>query len=462
MLRNLRIQNFKCWQDTGAIRLAPITLLFGANSSGKSSIGQFLMMLKQTAELSDRKAVLFSGAKNSAVQMGSCLDMVHERDPKRRISFEYSWDLVDPFALEGRPPVSGPMTFNADVGLENRDPYTWVLEQFQYRLDGADPAYSIGMTRETQAPFGYTLRSSDPLLQRKKGDRALSSSVVRFYGFPDEVVANFQNAAFVQDLNLRHEELFRSLFYLGPLRIKPERLYSWTGTEPESVGYAGENTVAAMLAARRRKIGVNGHEKPFLEAIARALVAMDLIAEFRIHAISPERQDYEVQVRTKGANHWQDITDVGFGVSQILPVLVQGYYAPQNAIIVVEQPELHLHPRAQSELADVLIDMIRSSVDGRPRRIQLIIETHSEHLLRRLQRRIAEDKLAEDDVAGYFAELQPSPARLTPLAIDEYGNVKNWPKGFFGDEMDDLLQQGKAAVKKRLQKLQAGGSSDEA
>jgi hypothetical protein len=75
---------------------------------------------------------------------------------------------------------------------------------------------------------------------------------VRFYGFPDEMVAYHQNADFVQDLNLRHEKLFLSLSYLGPLRTKPERLYSWAGTDPESVGYAGENTVAAILAARNR------------------------------------------------------------------------------------------------------------------------------------------------------------------------------------------------------------------
>ena len=69
MLRQLRIRNFKIWQDTGDIRMAPITLFFGANSSGKSSIGQFLMMLKQTVESPDRKAVVYPGGKNSAVQL---------------------------------------------------------------------------------------------------------------------------------------------------------------------------------------------------------------------------------------------------------------------------------------------------------------------------------------------------------------------------------------------------------
>ena len=79
MLKQLRIKNFKGWKDTGLIRMAPITLFFGANRSGKSSIGQFLMMLKQTVESPDRKVVFYTGGKNSAVQLGSYQEMVFLR-----------------------------------------------------------------------------------------------------------------------------------------------------------------------------------------------------------------------------------------------------------------------------------------------------------------------------------------------------------------------------------------------
>jgi predicted ATPase len=83
MLQRLRIQNFKIWKDTSDIRMAPITLFFGANSSGKSSIGQFLMMLKQTVESPDRKAVFYPGGRNTAVQLGSYQDIVFHHDPKK-------------------------------------------------------------------------------------------------------------------------------------------------------------------------------------------------------------------------------------------------------------------------------------------------------------------------------------------------------------------------------------------
>ena len=171
---------------------------------------------------------------------------------------------------------------------------------------------------------------------------------MRFYGFPDEVIAYHQNAQFVQSLNLEHENLFKSIFYLGPLRTKTQRLYSWSGITPESVGYSGENTVPAMLAARGRKISL-GHKKvnrPLEQVVAKSLKNMGLIEEFKVRRISKQRQEYEVNVQTRGSKDWVDLPDVGFGISQVLPVLVQCFYAPANSIIIMEQPEIHLHPSA--------------------------------------------------------------------------------------------------------------------
>jgi predicted ATPase len=200
-----------------------------------------------------------------------------------------------------------------------------------------------------------------------------------------------------QNLNLQHETLFKSLFYLGPLRTKTDRLYPWSGITPASVGYSGENTVSAILASRGRKIsfGYRKATKPFEQIIAESLKRMGLIEDFKVNAISKQRQDYEVKLCTKGSKDLVDLPDVGFGVSQVLPVLVQCFYAPPGSIILMEQPEIHLHPSAQAALADVMIDVINSRENGKDRNIQLIIETHSEHFLRRLQRRIAENTVSQ-------------------------------------------------------------------
>nr|VFK55070.1 MAG: Predicted ATPase [Candidatus Kentron sp. TC] len=457
MFSRLRIQNFKGWEDTGAIDMAPISLFFGANSSGKSSIGQFLMMLKQTVESPDRKAVFHPGGKNSVVQLGSYQEMVFGRNTKNRIGFAYQWSLQKQLALED--PVfdqwfSGDkISFEAQLGLAGKNRLQPVLDHLKYNLIEENKAnLSIGMKRKSKTKSEYDVDDEDGVLWRKQGRAWPPGAPVRFYGFPDEVVAYYQNADFVQALNLWHEKLFRSLFYLGPLRTRAERLYSWAGIEPSSVGYAGENTIAAILAARGRKIGLGYKRpaKPFEEIIALKLKEMGLVEAFEVKPISRHRQEYEVRVRARGSGDFVDLPDVGFGISQVLPVLVQCFHAPPGSIIIMEQPEIHLHPSAQSALADVLLDAINARENGADRNIQLIIETHSEHFLRRLQRRIADDTAPREKVSAYFADVTKTPARLEPLRLDEFGNIENWPERFFGDEMEDVTEQAKAAMKKRM------------
>ena len=220
--------------------------------------------------------------------------------------------------------------------------------------------------------------------------------------------------------------------------------------EPESVGFAGENTIAAILAARNRKIsfGYRRPAKPFEEIIALKLKQMGLIEKFKVRPIAKQRKEYEVKLRVKGMKDWVDLPDVGFGISQVLPVLVQCFYAAAGSIILMEQSEIHLHPSAQSELADVIIDVVNSRENSSDRNIQVIIETHSEHFLRRLQRRIAEDRIPQKMVSAYFSDTAKSPAKLEPLQIDMFGNIQNWPKNFFG-EMNERVEKTYSAEQNR-------------
>ena len=458
MLKQLQIQNFKGWKDTGTINMAPITLFFGVNSSGKSSIGQFLMILKQTIESPDRKAVFFPGGINSAVQLGSYQEMVYQRNLENRIKFKYEWNLSPQLkfkdALSGTNYTANQIEFRAMVGLEDASSRRICVEELKYMLSrDSEMLLSIGMERTVGKKHQYRVEVEKYPLKRNPGRVWHPGAPVRFYGFPDEVVAYHQNAEFVQNLNLQNEILFKSLFYLGPLRTKTDRLYSWSGITPASVGYSGENTVAAILASHGRKIsfGYKKANKPLERIVAESLKRMGLIEEFKVSAISKQRQDYEVKLRTKGSKDWVDLPDVGFGISQVLPVLVQCFYAPSGSIILMEQPEIHLHPSAQSALADVMIDVINSRENGKDRNIQLIIETHSEHFLRRMQRRIAENAVPQEKVSAYFADITKTPATLEPLQIDIFGNIQNWPDKFFGDEMGDITEQAKAAMKKRIQ-----------
>jgi len=168
-----------------------------------------------------------------------------------------------------------------------------------------------------------------------------------------------------------------------------------------------------------------------------------LIHSFSLQPIAENRKDYEFRIKKSRSSSEVLITDVGFGVSQLLPVLVLCYYAPEHSTIILEQPEIHLHPSVQAGLADVFIDVVNE------RNVQIILESHSEHLLRRLQRRIAEERISADKTALYFCSIEDGTSAIERLDVDEYGNIKNWPQGFFGDEMGELTAMTKAAMKRR-------------
>lgn len=453
MIKKLRIKNFKGWQDTGPINMAPLTVFFGANSSGKSSIGHLLLMLKQTVDNPDRKTIIFSGNNTSPVQLGSLLDVIYHHDDKNKIEFEYLWDLEKPLKVKdikfNKEYNGNILKFTASIGL--RDRLTSEIEYFKYNLLNEKNDVLAVIMEKYQGKSSYLIKSENYDLIKNTGRFGEIGSPVRFYGFPETVVAYYQNADFVQALNLQHEKLFGSIYYLGPLRIKPQRLYSWSGSAPDSVGYSGENTVYAILAAQNRMInmGDKKRRKIFGEIIAEKLLDMGLIEEFELKPLGNERQTYEVKVRVKGSVDMVDLPDVGFGISQVLPVLVQLFYAPANSIIIMEQPEIHLHPKAQALLADVMIDAINAKEDGKDRNIQLIVETHSEHFLRRLQRRIAEDAISNEQIAAYFANTTVNPTSLDMLQINIFGDIVNWPQDFFGNEMEEIAAQSLAALKKR-------------
>lgn len=459
MLTHLRLQNFKSWKDTGPTRLAPLTCFFGTNSSGKSSIEQFFLMLKQTVDTSDRKMVIFGGDSNTPVNVGSFEELVFGRNPENNLKFACEWSLAEPLTIKDPRSafkcIGNRIRFEAEIGRIRNRPSP-VVHRFEYTLrQDEQEQMKVWVKRKEGKEFEYEVDATPYVLTRNKMRAWPLGPPIKFYGFPDRIAAYYQNADFVQDFSLQMEKVLRSISYLGPLRSKPERLYNWTGGEPESVGYSGEQTIAALLAAKERKLSLVKKQrgKPFQELIAQRLQQLELIDKFEVRQISSNRKEYEVKVKTQGSPLWVDLADVGFGVSQVLPVIVQCFYAPHDSILFIEQPELHLHPKAQANLADLFIDVLASREAGKPRNIQLIIETHSEHFLNRLQRRIAENDakrpISVDKVAAYFVYPKGSGSKLEALEIDPFGNIVNWPDKFFGDSIGDLFEMTKAGARRK-------------
>jgi predicted ATPase len=170
---------------------------------------------------------------------------------------------------------------------------------------------------------------------------------------------------------------------------------------------------------------------------------MKVIDAFNVEEIKSGTNMYQVRVMKDIDSAPVLITDVGFGVSQILPIITLCYYVPDYSTVIIEQPEIHLHPLVQSGLADVFIDAVKK------KNIQLIIESHSEHLLRRLQLRIAEEKIPNDDVKLYFCSTEKDQSKITNIQMDSFGNIKNWPNDFFGSEYKDIVEMNRAIIQRK-------------
>ena len=232
------------------------------------------------------------------------------------------------------------------------------------------------------------------------------------------------------------EDLFSRIHYLGPLRGPPQHHYAWEGDYPKDVGWYGEKTIPVLLSNRTRR-------RPIEEQILKWLQRLELIHSYDVPPVTNEGKNYECLVKQYKDGPEVPLIDVGFGVSQVLPLLTQCYHVPENSILILEQPEAHLHPKVQSELADVLIDVVKN------RSIQIILESHSEHLLLRLMRRIAEEDISADQTALYFCQINDGTSKIERLNMDEYGNIRNWPQDFFGDSTGELIKKTRAEMQRR-------------
>jgi hypothetical protein len=408
-------------------------------------------MLKQTVESLDRKRVLHTGDDFSIVDLGTFPDLIHCRRADAALQVSISWDLLKTLKIKGPEQKDknlfeiNDLKFDVEIRQESGTP---IVREFSYSFDNT----VFGMKPEAKKgeKGKYDLLSEPYTQERQQRGRAWPlPSPIKFYGFPDEVSAYFKNVGFLSEIVLELEGLFGRTKYLGPLRENPKRIYTWAGEAPSDVGRKGELAVAAILAAREKgkyiSPGRRRKKRGLEETIANWLRDMGIIDSFSVKQIGKDRKDWEVLVQKTKQSPEVLITDVGFGLSQVLPVLVLCYYVPEGSVLLLEQPELHLHPSAQSWLADIFIDVVKN------RKVQVIVESHSEHFVRRLLRRIAEQAVPVDKTALYFFSMKNSASHSEKLDVDMYGDIRNWPEDFFGDEMGDVTAKTEAAMKRQSQ-----------
>ncbi len=233
---------------------------------------------------------------------------------------------------------------------------------------------------------------------------------------------------------------FENLFYIGPIRKSPERYYPILGEIAKDVGLRGE-FVPQLLKMIKEKI----QYKEFNEKINFWLKKFEMVSKVIIgkYAKIPELisiicEEYFSGVQT-------NLYDMGFGTSQVLPIIIEGFFISKNSVLLIEQPEIHLHPKAQSTLGDLFIEIAAENKI-------LVIETHSEHLIQRIQRRIAEGTISNEDVAFYYIEMSEEGSKIQNLIINEDGYIENIPDGFFDEDYKEAYTHLTTVLEKKVSK----------
>lgn len=248
-----------------------------------------------------------------------------------------------------------------------------------------------------------------------------------------------------------------SLKYLGPLRDAPKPLYPLTpAADPYDVGLRGEHTASILDLHKNKKIEYIPSANFKSSLIDRKKTTRTLetavidwlqylgVAK-SVNSLDRGKLGHELKVALSDSDSTHDLTHVGVGVSQVLPILVMGLLADTDTTLVFEQPELHLHPKVQTLLGDFFLSMALCDK-------QCIVETHSEYFIDRLRFRIAaaspENEL--NNLAKiYFVEKPAQNSFFREVVVNEYGAISDWPEGFFDQSQEQAEEILRAAAKKR-------------
>jgi hypothetical protein len=543
MLRSLQLENFKAYGQRAVIPLAPITLLFGQNSAGKSSILHALSLLKQSrVSRGEPGALLLPRSDQGFVDLGSFKEMVFNHDQGRALAIRLDlalpdsskggnpfcalgdengigleWSFIQPksrrsialnhlllFPLLGqeslatfrpvrwirRAPVKRKRRTRSkrNARLERQlygrceevtqSPDLWsrayafyqahaheflpVLKAEGARLRQQDGRHFFSQLtlRESEAEsaaselqnaiefFSSQVKLEDFI--RRMGSEQMGSSFI-LNGFVPSVKYNpWRDESYVDTLLNGSEDspyskyewtldvayiaveagrlvddTLRSMYPLSPFRKPPSRWYIFSGSEVRNVGFDGELLPDLLF----RTPSLVRETNLWLERLETGYRLK--IRDFGAHA----RDLYEIRLvdTLHHKNVEVGLLDVGFGVSQMLPFIVQSLTA-NNQIITIEQPEIHVHPRLQADLGDLLAEAI-----AEPYSNQFIIETHSEHLVLRLQRLVRTKKLQPTDISVVAVTRGREGSIAVPLRLDEEGDfMDEFPGGFFPERLREL------------------------
>lgn len=442
MLTELKLSNFRIFDDEVAVRFRPITVFIGRNSSGKSSVIKFLLMLQQSAEYGRSQFLTPEGGR---VSLGAFRALKNSITQKRNLEFEltvqsYSEDAYHQLSryLEDAATIDrNGLAYRAKATLaySSRNVtgrVTYLLindssENYHFKVDDrilADSAFLQTLLEDSLPHNSDPVRPAPVRTAAFTGRFSLQGSSRNAYvDRIDRMMASAQ----LQD-ELRYQ--INSIRHLSPVRSEAQRVIIASPPPIDDVGQGGEFALPHL----QRMIGEENERYefilPYLESVAG-------IAGVKFKNSSGYISQAIAKNKATGADAL--IADFGFGVSQCVPILVQGAIMARQTTLMVEQPEAQLHPTAQLELGSFFADLWTQ------RQVASIIETHSDNILLRLRRLIAGGKLSHEDVSVAFFTFDEGSNMPTVknLDINEDGTMQvGLPMEFFGADILEGLQLG--------------------
>lgn len=476
MIKQIELCNYKSYDNMSA-ELKPITLLCGGNSSGKTAILKSILLMKQSFEASGNNYLLINGryTNNGVFSNIRRNSNTHEDSSEMGISMTFVVSNTDPSFRD----------FCRSIGMFKKQSCYQKFEihaNFCFSENQAIPqvgeivssTISVLAFYSDTAPFfaGETVDSTIRMT-RSSDDQHYTIELQNFpfplfskskYEYPfeyldqswDDCTCYFRGMQLVslyKDLLSKKSQsalpviytIFRILAsefdkveYIGPLRESPLRqyflqdVYSGIGVKGENtahyLGQFGEQTIEASLPGRANIAPIK-----LKQAVAEWANFLGIEELKVITTDIPGTKVTQIMIGE------QNIVDVGFGVSQVLPILVEGLTIEDGATLILEQPEIHLHPKMQMDIADFLV-MI--ALQGK----NLVIETHSDHIINRIVRRALEDDGLRDMIRIFYVEKTPDGnSNLSEVRIHESLGIDEAPEGFFdqyASETEKIIQAG--------------------
>ena len=469
----ISVSNFKAIKTLDLFPIEKINILAGVNSGGKSSLIQLLLLLKQSIDARSAESPL--KLNRPYISLGKFENILRKGAGEDALSFTI---LLDSKELPGflrriKVPMdksSSSARTISQVSISasfKRSADRIVVQRFSIELVGEHETAYLALERnhhgksyslDTNA-FGWFFQTDEmPMKLRRE-----SVQVVFFSFFPDYISSGedeYYGSRLIDQSRIALQRIFSRISYLGPLREEPRDFYFQDDDQIEHIGNKGEN--AAYILAKHSKdktrylrysIDSNGiptyqQDIGTLEEAVNHWMCdvFQLGKQIRVETSKGNRYLYTVSLTGRDGIK-VPITHVGFGVSQIFPILVEGLRpGPDGRLVILEQPEIHLHPRVQSLLFDFVYSVSSN--------VSFLIETHSDHLITRLRRRIAESHSDEivHNLNLTFVEPVIGGVDYVRLGISDTGSLARWPDGFFDQYDADMRALVRAQANKRIAK----------